>query len=53
MSEALKARVFDRDWKYVPAGETDIRKLFARVREQIAAESKPVNVKPIRSVKGK
>jgi hypothetical protein len=34
MSEALKTRLWNKDWKYVPSGETDIRVTFNRIRAQ-------------------
>jgi hypothetical protein len=36
----MRGKVFDRDFKYVPARETDIRKTFKRERKRLAAESK-------------
>lgn len=33
--------LLNRDWKYIPAAKTDIRKTFARIRaEQRAAQQK-------------
>jgi predicted Ser/Thr protein kinase len=35
----MKARVFDSNFKYVPANKTDISKTFARERARLKAEA--------------
>ena len=30
--------ILDKDFKYTPSGKTDIRRLFARIRKQQAAD---------------
>jgi hypothetical protein len=32
--------LMDKDFKYVPSGQTDIRKLFARVKRELAQKGK-------------
>jgi hypothetical protein len=41
------ASVWNDDWKYVPAGETDIAKRFRRIKREQAIE----RAKAVRSVK--
>lgn len=45
-----KSRLLDPAFKYVPAGKTDIRKTFARIRREQAEAAKrtPANVKPLK-----
>lgn len=45
----MSSRIYDPDFKYVPAAKTDIRKTFARIRRQQAeAERERVaKVKPL------
>ena len=54
MSDPKRARCYDKDWRYTPQSESDIRKTFARIRRQQKEEeaARPANVKPIRSAKG-
>ncbi len=55
MSEALKARCFDKDWKYVKHSDHDLHKSMARYKRMVkeAAEAKPpANVKSIKLAKG-
>lgn len=42
--------VLSADWKYVPAGQTDIRKTFKRIREKLA---EPRTIKPVGELKVK
>lgn len=35
MTDPKRARCFDKDWKYSPEAESDIRKTFARIRRQM------------------
>ena len=44
MNDALRTRLFEPGWKYVPAAETDIRKTFARFQQkpQPAATVTPI-----------
>lgn len=39
-------RITDKEFKYVPASKTDIRKTFARIRaeQKKEAEKKPVSI---------
>lgn len=40
MTDPKRKRLFERDWKYVPASKTNIAKLFKRIRrEQREAEA--------------
>jgi hypothetical protein len=41
------ASVWNDDWKYVPAGETDIAKRFRRIKREQALE----RAKTVRSIK--
>jgi len=34
----MPARVYDKDFKYVPSGKTDIRRTFARERKRLEQE---------------
>lgn len=43
MTDPKRARCFDKDWKYVPAQNTDIRKTFSLARAE-QQKAKPVNV---------
>jgi hypothetical protein len=48
MSDALKKRLLDKSFRYTRASETDIAKLFQRIkRAQKEAEKQPVNVKKL------
>ncbi len=41
------SRILDKSFRYTPAAKTDIRKLFARVRKELAEQGKsptPPNV---------
>ena len=31
-----QAKCYDKDWKYTPSVDTDIRRLFSRERERLA-----------------
>jgi hypothetical protein len=48
MSEATRARVYDPEWKYVPANSTDIRKLFAKVKEELRQQAPPSTVRTLK-----
>lgn len=49
-TEALRARCYDKDWQYTPAGSTDLRAKFEAIKQQQAEAAKqPANVKPIRA----
>jgi hypothetical protein len=37
---AKRIGLMDPDWKYVPAGQTDIRVTFARIRAELAKGKK-------------
>jgi hypothetical protein len=41
-------RLLDPTFKYVPSGQTDIRKTFARVRREQAQQSQAKAVVPLR-----
>lgn len=45
----MSARLYDKDFKYVPAAKTDIRKTFARIRRELAEQQRAqdAKVKPI------
>ena len=49
MTDPKRARCFDKGWKYVPSGETDISRTFRRVKRELAeaAKAKPANVKAL------
>lgn len=52
-NEAMKARCFDPNWRYIREESTDIRKTFARIRRQqkLQAEAEAaalVHVTPIK-----
>lgn len=36
--------IFDKDFKYIPAAQTDLKKTFARIRREQAADAKKVTV---------
>lgn len=36
----MPSSIYDPDWKYTPAAQTDIRKTFQRVRRRLAEEAK-------------
>lgn len=41
--------ILDKNFKYVPSSQTDIRKTFARVKKRLAEEAtKKKNVTPIK-----
>jgi hypothetical protein len=45
----IRARLWDKDFKYVPAAETDIRKTFARLAKPTAPTArKSTTVTPIK-----
>ncbi len=44
-------RITDPEFAYTPSHATDIRKLFARIREEQARQQQAAKVKPIRSIK--
>jgi hypothetical protein len=46
--EGQMKRLLDPTFKYVPSGQTDIRKTFARVRREQAQQSQPKAVVPLR-----
>lgn len=49
MSDTLRARLLDPDFKYIKAADTNIRDLFDRVRLELKEkEKKSSNVKLIR-----
>jgi hypothetical protein len=44
------SRILEKSFKYVPASKTDIRKTFARIRQQMKQQPTS-NVKPLIRVK--
>lgn len=52
-NEAMKARCFDPNWKYVKKEATDVRRTFARVRREMKQQAEAeaasrVHVTPIK-----
>jgi hypothetical protein len=45
MSDARRTRLYEKDWKYVPAAETDIRKTFAKHLRQQQPSAKVMPIK--------
>lgn len=41
----MKAKLWDKSFKYIPAVETDIRKLFAKVRREQKANKEELDKK--------
>jgi hypothetical protein len=45
------SRILEKSFRYVPASKTDIRKTFARIRQQMKQQAPQTNVKPLIRVK--
>lgn len=43
--------ILDKEFKYVPANKTDIRKTFARIKREMEQAKPKANVMPIKKLK--
>lgn len=48
----MKSNILDRNWKYVPASRTDIRRTFARIKRELAKQGEKRNVVKLPTKKG-
>lgn len=45
--------ILDKEFKYVPANKTDIRKTFARIKREIAAKEALMKASNVTKIKAK